>query len=196
LSDKENTQRKESIEGYIQELKDAGKIVDTSGKNTQKAAETIMKSLQYQVQREKLTKILIIEDDPDYAELILDELDTEDIKMEIVLMRDGQEAIDYFQESVVKWDGEAQSIIKLIILDLGLPKVCGMDVLKFLKNDSRYSSIPVIILSANSDRETIKKAYENGANNYITKPGLYDDFIEKMRVLKEYILLLQYVGTK
>ncbi len=196
MFDKENSQSKPGIEGYIQELKDAGKIVDTSGKSTQKAAETIMKSLQYQVQREKLTKILIIEGDPDYAELILDELEIEDIKSEIVLMRDGQEAIDYFQESVIKWDGEAQSIIKLIILDLGLPKVCGMDVLKYLKNDSRYSSIPVIILSANSDRETIKKAFENGANSYITKPGLYDDFIEKMRVLKEYILLLEYVGTK
>jgi two-component system response regulator len=101
-------------------------------------------------------------------------------------MKDGQEVIDYFQESVIKWDEEVQSIIKLIILDLNLPKVCGMDILKFLKNNSRYSSIPVIIFSANSDRETIKKAYENGANGYITKPLSYDDFVEKLKVLKEY----------
>jgi DNA-binding response OmpR family regulator len=136
--------------------------------------------------RLKEGKILIIEDDPDYAELILDELEIEDIKREIVLMKDGQEVIDYFQESVIKWDEEVQSIIKLIILDLNLPKVCGMDILKFLKNNSRYSSIPVIIFSANSDRETIKKAYENGANGYITKPLSYDDFVEKLKVLKEY----------
>ncbi len=136
--------------------------------------------------RLKEGKILIIEDDPDHAELILDELEIEDIKREIVLMRDGQEAIDYFQESVIKWDGEVQSIIKLIILDLDLTKVCGMDVLKFLKNDSRHSSIPVIILSGNSDQETIEKAYENGANGYITKPGLYGDFVEKIKVLKKY----------
>ncbi len=134
----------------------------------------------------KKGKILIIEDDPNYAELILDELETEDIKKEIILMKDGQEVIDYFQKSVIKWDGEVQSIIKLIILDLDLPKVCGMDVLKFLKNNSRYSSIPVIIFSANSDLETIKKAYENGANGYITKPLSYDDFVEKLKVLKEF----------
>lgn len=140
--------------------------------------------------RLKEGKVLIIEDDPDYAELILDELETEDIKRKIVLLKDGQEAIDYFQKSVIKWDGEVQSIIKLIILDLDLPKICGMDVLKFLRNNSRYSSIPVIIFSANSDREIIKKAYENGVNGYITKPSLYYDFVEKIRVLKEYILLL------
>ncbi len=134
----------------------------------------------------KKEKILVIEDDPNYAELILDELETEDIKKEIVLMKDGQEVIDYFQETVVKWDGEAQSTIKLIILDLNLPKVCGMDVLKILKNDSRYSPIPVIILSTDSDQETIEKAYENGANGYITKPLSYDEFAEKIRVLKKY----------
>jgi CheY-like chemotaxis protein len=195
MSDKENTQRKQGIEGYIQELKDAVKIVATRGKSTQKAAETIMKSLTIPGTKGEthkdmlLTKILIIEDDPDHAELILDELEVEGVNKELVLMRDGQEVIDYFQESVVKWDGEVQSIIKLIILDLNLPKVCGMDVLKFLKNDSRYSSIPVIILSTNSDRETIKKAYENGVIGYITKPSLYDDFVEKLRILKEYILL-------
>ncbi len=197
MSDKENTQRKQGIEGYIQELKDAVKIVATRGKSTQKAAETIMKSLiipgtKGETHKDMLlAKILIIEDDPDHAELILDELEVEGVNKELVLMRDGQEVIDYFQESVIKWDGEVQSIIKLIILDLNLPKVCGMDVLKFLKNDSRYSSIPVIILSTNSDRETIKKAYENGVNGYITKPSLYDDFVEKLRILKEYILLLQ-----
>ena len=112
-------------------------------------------------------KILIVEDDPDHAELILDELETEDIKREIVLMKDGQEAIDYFRESVIKWDGEVQSIIKLIILDLNLPKVCGMDVLKYLKNDSRYSPIPVIIFSTSPDSKTISEVYKNGANDFI-----------------------------
>jgi DNA-binding response OmpR family regulator len=103
-------------------------------------------------------------------------------------MKDGQEVIDYFQESVIKWDGEVQSIIKLIILELDLHKVCGMDVLKFLKNDSRYSSIPVIILSTNSDRETIKKAYENGAKGYITKPSSLNEFKENIKKLRKYLL--------
>ena len=129
---------------------------------------------------------ILVENDPDHAELIIDKLEAEGIKREFVLMKDGQEVIDYFQESVIKWDGEVQSIIKLIILDLNLPMVCRMEVLKYLKNDSRYSSIPVIILSTDSDRETIKEAYKNRVNGYITKPLSYDDFVETLRILKEY----------
>ena len=133
-----------------------------------------------------MNRILLVEDDPDHAELILDELETEDIKREIVLMKDGQEVIDYFQESVVKWDGEVQSIIKLIILDLNLPKVCGMDVLKYLKNDSRYSPIPVIIFSTSPDSKTISEVYKNGANSFITKPASFKEFKENINQLRKY----------
>ncbi len=131
-------------------------------------------------------RILIVEDDPDHAELIIEGLNVEDIKKKVILMKDGQEVIDYFQESVVKWEGKIQSIISLIILDLNIPKVHGMEVLKFLKNNSMYSSIPVIIFSTSSDHKTIEKAYENGVNGYITKPIYYEDFVEKLKILKEY----------
>ncbi len=131
-------------------------------------------------------QILIIEDDPDHAELIIEGLDVEDIKKKVILMKDGQEVIDYFQESVVKWEGKIQYIISLIILDLNIPKVHGMDVLKFLKNNPMYSSIPVIILSTSSDHKTIKKAYENGVDGYIIKPLSYDDFVEKLKILKGF----------
>jgi DNA-binding response OmpR family regulator len=61
-----------------------------------------------------------------------------------------------------------------------------MEVLKFLKQNSKYSSIPVVILSTSSDEKTIEKAYKNGADNYIAKPILYEDFVEKVKALSLY----------
>ena len=140
-------------------------------------------------------KILIIEDDPDHADMILDIFDTEDVESEVVLMKDGQDVIDYLQEtdssaravqSDIKRDNIRLSQIGLIILDLNLPKVNGMDVLKSLKKNSRYCSIPVVILSTSSDYNTISEAYKNGANGYVTKPISYDEFVEKIESLKSY----------
>ncbi|ODS34192.1 MAG: response regulator receiver protein [Candidatus Scalindua rubra] len=143
---------------------------------TAKGREDILKEI----------KILLIEDDPDHAELIMEVLVEGDIKKEVVLVRDGQDAIDYFQESIIKWDGEVQLKIKLVILDLNLPKVDGMDVLKFLKKDSRYRLVPVIILSTSSDNKTISEAYENGADGYVVKPISYEEFVKNLEIIKEY----------
>ncbi len=157
--------------------------------------------------------ILLVEDDPDHADLILDVFDTEDVESEVVLMKDGQEVIDYLQETDSSASqttslnglagqtplGRAQDAkpsisdgnrkhfrIDLIILDLNLPKINGMDVLKSLKGNSKYSSIPVVILSTSSDQNTISKAYKNGANGYVTKPMSYDEFVDKIKMLRKY----------
>ncbi|MEE9260631.1 MAG: response regulator [Candidatus Scalindua sediminis] len=131
-------------------------------------------------------KILLIEDDPDHAELIIDVLRTENVKKEIILLKDGLEALDYLQKIDIDGNGEIRSQIDLVILDLNLPKVKGMDVLKFLKNNSRYSSIPVVVLSTSTDHDTIETAYKNGVNSYITKPISYEGFVEKIRTLSIY----------
>ncbi len=132
----------------------------------------------------KEEKILLVEDDPDHAELItsvLKEDDTEHVKTEIILKKDGQEAIDYFQH-------EAMPQVSLVILDLNLPKVDGMDVLKFAKNNSRYCSVPIIVFSTSSNQETIDEAYKNGANSYFIKPNSYEDFVVKIKILKKSLL--------
>ncbi len=67
-----------------------------------------------------------------------------------------------------------------------LPKLSGIDVLKFIKNNANFSSIPIIILSTSSDQETIDEAFKNGANGYIIKPDSYNAFVEKIKILKEY----------
>ena len=118
----------------------------------------------------KKEKILLVEDDPDHAELIMEVLETENVQKEIILLQDGLEALNYFQKY---GENGAQIRVNLIILDLNLPKVHGMDVLKILKQNSRFSSIPVAILSTSSDDETIEEVYKNGADNYIFQNLLY-----------------------
>ena len=130
-------------------------------------------------------QILIVEDDPDYADLILDIFDTEGVEGEVVLMRDGQEIIDYLQKTDIDSSNGKKPQIDLIILDLNLPKIDGMEVLKFIKKNSKYCSIPVVILSTSSNPETIDEAYKNGANGYFTKPASYEDFVEKVQILKK-----------
>ncbi len=138
----------------------------------------------------KENKFLLIEDDQDHAELIsavLKEDDTRNIKTKIILKKDGQEAMDYFQNGSVNCDGDdaVQSQIDMVILDLKLPKTDGMDVLKFIKKNAKYCSVPVVILSTSSDQKTIDEAYENGANGYFIKPASYDGFVKEIKILKE-----------
>jgi CheY-like chemotaxis protein len=148
-------------------------------------------------------RVLLVEDNPDHAELIINVLEAE-YKKEVILIKDGKEAVDYFQKACslepcqtsplkqsvtrAEFDGNDEIVpqIDLIILDLNLPKVHGMDILKFLKQNSMYRSIPVVVLSTSSDEKTIKEAYENGANGYITKPVSYDCFVEKIKALNNY----------
>ena len=101
-----------------------------------------------------------------------------EIKTEVTLKKDGQEAIDYFQY-------EMQPQVSLVILDLNLPKIDGMEVLKFIKKNSKYCSIPVVVLSTSSNQETIDEAFKNGVNGYFTKPASYEDLVEKVKILKK-----------
>ncbi len=130
----------------------------------------------------KEKKILLIEDDQDHADLITDALkedNIKDIKTEIILKKDGQEAIDYFQH-------EMQPQVSLIILDLNLSKITGMNILKFIRKNPKYHSSPVIVLSIKCEQKTIDEAYKNGANGYIIKPTSCKDFVEKIKILKQY----------
>ena len=128
----------------------------------------------------KKKRFLLVEDDPDHAALITDVLEdnVDGIKTDVILKKDGQEAIDFIQS-------KKKEQISLVILDLNLPKVDGMDVLKFIKKNSRYSSVPVIVLSTSSNQKTIDEAYENGANGYFTKPATYEELVKKVQILKK-----------
>jgi two-component system response regulator len=141
----------------------------------------------------KEKRVLLIEDDPDHAELIIDELNTGDIKTEIILKKDGQDAIDYLQELYIDDNVGMELQIDLIISDLNMPKVHGMNVLRFLKNDPRYRPIPVIIFSTSSDDETISEVYENGADCFFKKSGSFEEFTNNIRLMKQNWLVQKLI---
>ncbi len=129
--------------------------------------------------------VLIVEDDPDHAYLIIHILN----ENKLILMKDGQEAIDYLLEADLSDSEEhkdrnggnrKQFRVDLVILDINLPRINGMFVLKFIKENSRYSKIPVIVLSTSSNQETIDEAYKYGANGYIIKPASHEEFVKKV----------------
>ncbi len=135
----------------------------------------------------KEKKILIAENDPDHAELIIDELNNRDIRKEIILKKSGQEVIDYFQETDIDSSNGKEPQIDLIILDLKLPKIHGMDVLKFLKNDPKHKSIPIVVFSTSFDSKTSSEVRKNGANDFIIKPSSFKEFKENMKKLRKYL---------
>lgn len=135
----------------------------------------------------KTKKVLIAEHDPGHTELLIEELNVIDTKMEIILKRDGRELMDYFQQSDNDINVEIELQIDLIILDLNLPEIHGMEVLRYLRNNTRYRSIPVIIFSNTSDAKTISEAYKNGANGFIKIPASFKAFKENIKKLK-YLL--------
>ncbi|MDP6923643.1 MAG: response regulator [Candidatus Scalindua sp.] len=131
----------------------------------------------------KEKKIVLIEDNPDHAELIAEAIGDGDTESNSILLSNGMEAIDYFEGCSI--EDQIENRIRLIVIDLKLAKIGGIDILKFLKKNSRYSKIPVIIFSATSDQETINEAYKNGANGYFVKPVDHKEFIEKIKILKK-----------
>lgn len=130
-------------------------------------------------------KIILVENDPDHADLIAEILEEGGTGREVLRVRDGMEAIDCFQELGASCNGQIKDVLKLIIIDLDLPKIDGMDILKFLKKNPKYSRVPVIILSTSSEKKIINEAYKNGADDYVTKPLSFEEFIIKLKSIKE-----------
>lgn len=135
----------------------------------------------------KEKKILIAENDPDHIELIIDELNNKDIRKEIILKKNGQEVIDYFQETDIVSGDENVPQIDLIVLNINLPKIHGLDVLKIMKNNPKHKSIPIVVFSTSFDSKIISEVRKNGANDFITMPASFKEFEENMKLLKEYI---------
>lgn len=131
--------------------------------------------------------ILIGENNPDNAELIIAEVGLEDHRKEIILMKDGQEIIDYFQKTDLDCVNEIKPQLDLIILDHDLPIIRGTDILRFLKKNPRYSSIPVIIYSTSFDPEAISEAYKNGTDGFIIRPSSFKGYSENTKFLRKYL---------
>lgn len=130
-------------------------------------------------------EILLVEDNANDAELTLRALKQRNLANQVHVCRDGAEAMDFF------FDG-ATPAPKVVLLDLKLPKVDGLEVLQRLKADARTRSIPVVVLTSSREEPDIERAYALGANSYIVKPVDFEAFARAVADVGLYWLLLNH----
>lgn len=126
--------------------------------------------------------ILLIEDNPDHAELVLRTMEDCSVLNRIVHLEDGEAALDYLYGRGMYSDRRSYPLPHLMLLDLRLPKVSGLEVLKQVKEDSELRALPVVILTTSDADRDLASAYEYHANSYLTKPVDFEDF---SRMLKD-----------
>ena len=127
--------------------------------------------------------ILLVEDNPDDQMLTIRALEKNNIANEIVLAADGQEALDYLFAEGPYQDRDASSQPEVVLLDLKLPKIDGMEVLKRMRADERTRRITVVVLTSSDEELDILTSYDNGANSYIRKPVDFTEFTEAVHHL-------------
>ena len=143
----------------------------------------------------QVNEILLVEDNPDDVELALHALKRNNILNPIVVARDGQEALDYLY-CAGKYADSKHDAPALILLDLQLPKVDGIEVLRKIKENNSLKKVPVVILTSSKEEKDLVESYDLGVNSYIRKPVDFDQFVETVRYIGYYWLLLNEAPTK
>lgn len=134
--------------------------------------------------------ILLVEDNPDDEFLTTRELRRQNIASQIVVVRDGAEALDYFF-GTGKYEGrDPRDVPAVTLLDLKLPKVDGLEVLRRIRADERTQHAPVVVLTSSDEQRDIIKSYQLGVNSYVRKPVDFDQFREAVRQLHLYWIIL------
>ena len=133
--------------------------------------------------------ILLVEDNPRDEALTLRALKKSNIINDVIVARDGVEALDYFFGTGAR-AGDPPTMPQLVLLDLKLPKVDGLEVLRKIRADERTKRLPVVIFTSSSEEEDMIKSYELGANSYVRKPVESERFAEATKQLGVYWLLL------
>jgi two-component system, response regulator len=134
--------------------------------------------------------ILLVEDNPDDELLTLRALRKNDVTGEVVVARDGVEALDYLFGTGAYAGRDTSVMPQLILLDLKLPKIDGLEVLRRLRADERSRLLPVVILTSSREQQDMLKGYGLGANSYVRKPVNFEQFVRAVEQLKLYWLIL------
>ena len=137
-----------------------------------------------------IVDILLVEDNTYDAELIIRVFKQNNMANNLYLVEDGAEALDFLRCQGKFKKRSPSCSLKLMLLDLKLPKISGLEVLKEIKNDDRLHKLPVVILTSSREDPDISEAYRRGANSYVIKPVNFDEFVKTMSELGFYWLLV------
>ena len=132
--------------------------------------------------------ILVVEDNPDHMELTVLTLEEHGVTAEIAVARDGAEALDYLLGQGAHAGRDTQRQPTFILLDLKLPKLSGLDVLRSVRANPLTAMVPVVMLTSSSEQSDIVACYRSGANSFIRKPVDFGEFTQKLGRLQAYWL--------
>jgi two-component system response regulator len=139
-----------------------------------------------------VVEILLVEDNPQDAELTIRALKRHNLANRLFHVEDGAEALE-FLFGRGKYAGRRTEISpKVVLLDLKLPKIDGLAVLRSMKNDPRLQTIPVVVVTSSAEHPDVKTAYNLGANGYVIKPVQFDSFMEAMSKVGVYWLMVNH----
>ena len=139
-------------------------------------------------QRESV--ILLVEDNPDDVELTRRAFEKSNVANEIVTVSDGQEALDYLFAAGMHAGRDAVLMPHVVLLDLNLPKISGLEVLRRMRADERTRRVPVVVLTTSNEERDVVGSYDLGANSYVRKPVDFAQFLDAARQLGLYWLVL------
>jgi two-component system response regulator len=137
-------------------------------------------------------EILLVEDNPNDVKLTLHAFKSANLANTIHVARDGVEALDFVFGTDAGADNPVLKRPRVILLDLKLPKIDGLEVLKRIKGDPRTCGIPVVVLTSSSEERDVMRTYDVGANSYIVKPVDFEQFTESVRDIGKYWLVINH----
>lgn len=132
--------------------------------------------------------ILVVEDNPDHLELTVLTLKEHGVTAEIAVARDGAQALDYLFAQGGHQNRDTQKQPSLILLDMKLPKLSGLDVLRSVRSNPLTALVPVVILTSSSEQSDILACYQSGANGFVRKPVDFGEFTEKLNSVQAFWL--------
>ncbi len=142
------------------------------------------------MESDKRVDILLVEDNPDDAELTVRAFAKYKLANIIVHVRDGEQALDYLLARGEYSGRDIENRPRIILLDLNLPKINGLEILRIIRSTPKIKLIPVIILTTSKEESDLIQGYDGGANSYIVKPVEFEKFVEVVKELGLYWLLL------
>jgi two-component system response regulator len=135
-------------------------------------------------------EIVLVEDNPNDAELAMRALKEYNLANKLMWLKDGVEALDFIFAQGQYADRSIEDVPKVVLLDLKLPRVDGLEVLEKVKSDTRTKSIPVVVLTSSSEERDIIASYNLGVNSYVIKPVDFDKFVDAAKEIGLYWMLL------